>query len=204
MKMLLVVFIVLINYNQLSSQQPAMTLSFDVRDINVHIHGVGMEGQPGVDHGADVDVDNRDHADHVDHIDREKHVDHGAYYYGDQGGDVDYWTYNSGDHQDHVEHQDHQDHVDHIDHGDDVDHGAYYESHHADHVDHQDHQDHVDHIDHGDDVDHGAYNDPVEPTGMDLITGVISPQSGGQSTTCVKKCQAAGHPKIICGNVCSK
>merc|ERR1719500_2488966 len=68
MKMLLVVFIVLINYNEFSYQLP--TLSFDIRDINVHIHGAGMEAQHGADHGDHVDhVKHGDHVDHIDHAD---------------------------------------------------------------------------------------------------------------------------------------
>ena len=62
MKLLLVVLIVLINFNEFSYQLPS--ISFNVRDINVHVHGAGMEAGQGVDQGAD-----HDHVDHLGHVD---------------------------------------------------------------------------------------------------------------------------------------
>ena len=72
MKMLLVVFIVLINYNEFSHQLPALT--FNVGDIDVHVHAGGEmeshhgeEGHHGLEdqhHGLDDHHHGLDHHHH--------------------------------------------------------------------------------------------------------------------------------------------
>ena len=65
MKMLLVVFIVLINYNEFSHQLPTMTnprvktMTINIGDIDVHVHaGAGLESHHGEEghHGESAGI----------------------------------------------------------------------------------------------------------------------------------------------------